>query len=167
MAPGNIRRTAFAAVTGIVFIVAGSVTYGAQLHFDQAEYTVAPGGSLRVEVRLDMDPATPGDQVPPGGLFSAGASVAFDPSMANVSAVGLPTSLSSSVVTSDPGYAGAAGAVDLFATHGYEGATVLTVDFSMLAFFFSVRPAFSPSSTPDQNRLHVPGLSARMRNRTT
>jgi hypothetical protein len=89
-----------------------------------------------VEVRLDMDPDTPGDQVPDDGLFSGGVGVTFDASMASAVGVSLPDALdnSSSEKTTEAGYAGAAGAVDFFlATNGYAGATFLAVTFTNLA----------------------------------
>lgn len=91
------------------------------------------GQPLQVELRLDMDPGTPGNQVPAEGLFSAGVSATFPPAAASVVAVTLPDELDTSAAeeTIQPGYAGAAGVVDFFqATNGYSGATILTLDLT-------------------------------------
>jgi hypothetical protein len=97
------------------------------------------GRDLQVQLLLDMDQDLPGDQVPAEGLFSAGVSVTFDPTVASPAVVALPTELDSNglggsaPVTMASGFVGTAGVIDFDATNGYAGAVVLNLDFSHAA----------------------------------
>lgn len=113
------------------------------VHFDNSTYTVSPGGTFSVQVLLDMDSATAGDQPVPGGLLSMGVKITFDGGKANVSNVSniiLPLALQNDGIGGNPlkevasGSARVFGSENIFtATEGYAGTLLATFNISDLA----------------------------------
>ena len=109
---------------------------GPIVHFDNSSYTVTTGGTFSVQVFLDMDSITAGDQVPASGLFSMGFKINYLNSKAevtNTSWIVLPTAISTDGLggaapeSFGAGYVGAAGAESLAATSGYMSPLLATV----------------------------------------
>jgi hypothetical protein len=115
---------------------------GVIVHFDQAAYSVSPGGTVSVQVLLDMDSTTVGDQVPANGLLSMGFKITYPGAKVEVtdaSAIVLPAELNSDGLGGPAprafgaGYVGAAGALSLSATSGYKNSLLATVTIHDLA----------------------------------
>lgn len=132
-------------VTAGAVVLAGAllpvVLEAAQLHLDAPEYAVSPGGSVTVHLHLDMNELMPGSQAPTNGLYSFGAKLLFDPdalSVSNTNDIALPPALDGDGIFGPAqravgeGYAGAAGAVEFGASHGYAGTEVMSVTLNVL-----------------------------------
>ncbi len=72
-----------AGVVAVLF-AALPVSAGVIIHFDQDEYRVTEGESFQVNVFLDADDQTDGDQVLDAGLLTMKFEVRFDPTHAGV-----------------------------------------------------------------------------------
>jgi len=127
-----------AVATGLLATAAGAAPI---VLLDQPSYTVAPGGSLTVNVLIDGDSSAPGLQPVAGGLQSAGILLKFSP----VNAV-VPTESQVVVVPAldddgfggpptkraVPGEAGFSGFVE-FLSPSYTGNLLATITLTNLA----------------------------------
>lgn len=112
------------------------------VHTDQPTYGVLPGQSFAIDILIDADGASPGDQFIPGGLFSMGVVLMFnqaDASVAHGSDIALPAKLDSNGLggpadkSVGAGRAGAAGALDLFDPLPYGQPLLATITLTNLA----------------------------------
>jgi hypothetical protein len=130
---------------GAVFVglfVCSQVRASPMVHFDNSTYTVSSGGTFSVQILLDMDSTTAGDQVSADGLLSMGFKITYPGAKAEVtdsSVIVLPAELNSDGLggaapkSFGAGYAGAAGALSLSATSGYKNPLLATVTIHDLA----------------------------------
>jgi hypothetical protein len=137
-------RFVLAALVALAGFSVGSKAHaGPIVHFDNSTYNVSAGGTLAVQVLLDMDSGTAGDQPVPGGLLSMGVKITFDGGKANVSDVSniiLPLALQNDGAGGAPlkevatGSARVFGSENIFtATEGYAGTLLATFTISDLA----------------------------------
>jgi hypothetical protein len=104
------------------------------VRFDQPRYTVEAGGTFQVSAVIDP--------VPPGGLFSFGVQILFEPAnvqIASTRAIVVPAPLNfngplgaEAVKVVSPGMAGARGSVDpiILPPQGYVGSTLVSFQLS-------------------------------------
>lgn len=120
---------------GAALLCARGVTGGFSVHFDQDVYTGLPSETVMLQVLFDYDPATPGNQPPPLGLFSMGIEIFFPAALAQVpdeDSIVIPGPLDGDGIGGSapkrlgPGQAGASGALDLFAAEGYMAPLLAT-----------------------------------------
>ncbi|MAE68100.1 MAG: hypothetical protein CMJ18_27950 [Phycisphaeraceae bacterium] len=138
------------------------------VHFDLPEYDVPAGSTFDVQVLIDLDDVTPGDQVPPPGLFSAGIRLTFDDAnalVAGAEAVALPVDLDENglggpaLVEVGPGFAGFAAAIGFSATEGYMQtllATITLTDRGSAPYPINLELFFDP---PTDNFLDFDGTA--------
>jgi hypothetical protein len=143
----RVRRTSArlvlaASLAAVALVGCPAVQAAPSVHFDKTSYNVTPGGTLAVQVLLDMDPAQAGDQPVAGGLLSMGVKITFDGGKANVSDVSnivLPESLQDDGAGGPPlkevaiGSARAFGSQNIFTTtEGYASTLLATFNVSDL-----------------------------------
>jgi len=134
-------RRSCAGIAAMLAILLASEAQAARLHFGQASYSVAAGGTFQVQVYLDMNEAATGDQMPATGLFSMGVKVTVDPSKAvveSVSDIVIPEAIDTDglgglgIREIGSGYARAAGVIPWAATQGYANPLLVTVTMRSL-----------------------------------
>ena len=104
---------------GVVLLLAAAPTQaGMLLHFDQTAYNFIVGVPVTVDVILDADDATAGDQVLANGLFGMSFEMLYDSAFATVTGidqVDLPPILQNFGATATPEITLGAGSVQVSA----------------------------------------------------
>lgn len=127
---------------GVVLLCVCRAAAAFSVHFDQDVYAVLPFETLVAQVLFDYDDTIPGDQAPPLGLFSMGLEMFFPETLARVpteDAIVIPDPLNGDGTGGPPqkrvgaGFAGATGALDLFASEGYMAPLLTTFTVETLA----------------------------------
>ena len=126
------------AAAGFTSLISEAAHGSLSIHFDSPIYTVAPGGTVRVQVLYDADITTAGDQPITGGLFSEGFSLTPQNGLytSGPEAVVLPSVMTQSSSTQVPAVWWQQSSVSIQAnegsgaTSGYDEALLATVTIS-------------------------------------
>ncbi len=131
------QRKSFGIILVILALVAVPAPASLTIGFDQSTYEAQPGQPFQVQVHLDADPNTPGNQPVAAGLYSMGVRVYGNDSLGfytlGTDSIVVPPELDCdgfdgpAEKASDLGSLGALGVLPSEATEGYDGTLLMTV----------------------------------------